>query len=155
MMQFASYAFNRSHAVAYTKISFITAYLKAKFPVEYFCTIMAYEKQEKMPDLIAGCRKRGIEVLPPDINKSLIRLKPEENRIYFGLGSVLGVANAASGIVQEREAHGPYKSVCNFLYRTNCKRNAFAALIKAGAPAGSAGSGSHYGICHEESKAAS
>lgn len=133
MMQFASYAFNRSHAVAYTKISFITAYLKAKFPVEYFCTIMAYEKQEKMPDLIAGCRKRGIDVLPPDINQSAIRLRPEGNRIYFGLGSVLGVANAASGIVQEREAHGQYKSVCNFLYRTSCKRNAFAALIKAGA----------------------
>lgn len=133
MMQFASYAFNRSHAVAYTKISFITAFLKARFPVEYFCTIMAYEKMEKMPDLIAGCRKRGIAVLPPDINLSGVRLRAEGDSIYFGLGSVLGVANAAADIVREREEHGPYKSVCNFLYRTNCKKNVFAALIKAGA----------------------
>lgn len=133
MMKFAEYAFNKSHAAAYSKVSYITAYLKAKYPVEYFCTILSYEDQDKRPALIDGCRRRGITVHTPDINISEVKMSTSDGIIYFGLGNVLGVAAAAQEIVSERAVNGTFTSLQDFLQRTACKKNAFSALVKAGA----------------------
>ena len=133
MMEFAKYAFNKSHAAAYSKVSYITAYLKYKYPAEYFCTIMSYEAMEKMPALISGCRKRGLIVHTPDINKSEIDMSDDDKVIYFGINNVKGVSTAAGNIIAERNTHGRYTSVENFLIRTNCKKNVFVALVEAGA----------------------
>lgn len=133
MMEFAKYAFNKSHAAAYSKVSYITAYLKAKYPVEYFCTDMAFESQEKIPALIAGCKKRGIKVHTPDINKSDESMSNDGKVIYFGLGNVLGVAAAAKEILEERRKNGEFSSIEDFLTRVNCGRDVFLALAKAGA----------------------
>lgn len=132
MMAFASYAFNKSHAVAYTMVSYQTAYLKYYFPSEYFCTVMAYEEMKKMPALLDGCKKRGIAVHTPDINRSEVKLTVIGSDIYFGFGSVLGVAGAAGPIVAERNAHGEYKDIPDFLNRTTVSSDVFVALAKAG-----------------------
>lgn len=133
MMEFAKYAFNKSHAAAYSKVSYITAYLKAVYPVEYFCTVMSYEGQEKIPALIAGCKKRGIKVHTPDVNKSEQAMSNDGKVIYFGLGNVLGVAAAAREILEERRKNGEFRSIEDFLTRVNCGKDVFLALAKAGA----------------------
>lgn len=133
MIEFAKYAFNRSHAAAYSKVSYITAYLKAKYPVEYFCTVMSFEDREKIPGLISGCKKRGISVHTPDINRSEEFMSSEGSTIYFGLGNVLGVAAAAKEILDERERNGRFSSVEDFLTRVNCKKDVFLALAESGA----------------------
>lgn len=133
MMEFAKYAFNKSHAAAYSKVSYITAYLKAKYPVEYFCTVMSFEDREKIPGLISGCKKRGISVHTPDINHSQEFMSNDGEVIYFGLGSVLGVAAAAKEILEERNRNGAFASVEDFLTRINCKKDVFLALAKSGA----------------------
>lgn len=133
MMEFAKYAFNKSHAAAYSKVSYITAYLKAQYPVEYFCTDMSFESMDKMPALIAGCKKRGIKVHTPDINRSEEAMSNDGSTIYFGLGNVLGVAAAAKTILDERRLNGEFSSIEDFLTRVNCEKGVFLALAKAGA----------------------
>ena len=133
MMKFAEYAFNKSHAAAYAFVAYITAYLKHHYPAEYYCTVMSYEKAEKIPNLVTGCRRRGIGIHAPDINISESGMSVYKDCIYFGLGSVKNAAKSAGVIIQERAKGGKYTSIRNFLERTGCKKNAFEALTYAGA----------------------
>lgn len=139
MEKFASYGFNKSHAAAYSLISYQTAYLKAHYPVEFMCAVMSLDitNTDKLLFFKDECKKTGIEVLKPDINKSGSDFVVEEGKIRYALGAVKGVGEAnMRAIVEERLAHGPYKDISDFIHRTDAKqinRRQLEQLIKAGA----------------------
>ena len=139
MEKFASYGFNKSHAAAYSLISYQTAYLKAHYPVEFMCAVMSLDitNTDKLLFFKDECKKMGIEVLKPDINKSGSDFVVEDGKIRYALGAVKGVGEAnMRSIAEERLAHGPYKDISDFIHRTDAKqinRRQLEQLIKAGA----------------------
>lgn len=139
MEKFASYGFNKSHAAAYSLISYQTAYLKAHYPVEFMCAVMSLDitNTDKLLFFKDECKKLGFKVLKPDINHSGSDFVVEDGNIRYALGAVKGVGEAnMRAIVAEREAHGPYKDISDFIHRTDIKqinRRQLEQLIKAGA----------------------
>lgn len=140
LLAFASYAFNKSHAAAYATISYMTAWLKYHYTAEYMCSVMMRTNFEKLPKLVNVCRKSGLRIAPPDINRSQDGFINEENSILFGFGDIKGVGNAGTYIVAEREARGAFHSVKDFVMRMLSNENSagydrgvMEALIKAGA----------------------
>ncbi len=139
MEKFASYGFNKSHAAAYSLISYRTAYLKAHYPVEFMCAIMSLDitNTDKLLFFKEECKNLGFEVLKPDINKSGADFCVEGGNIRYALGAIKGVGAAnMQSIVAEREAHGPYKSLSDFIHRTDSRqinRRQMEQLVKAGA----------------------
>lgn len=137
---FASYSFNRSHAAAYATIAYQTAYLKARFPVEFMASLLTSEKAdiERIGFLIGESKKMGVEVLPPDLNESLenFTVVPGQNKIRFGLTAIKNVGwNVVECIVRERKASGPYQSIADFLARVDPKvlnKKSMESLIKSG-----------------------
>jgi DNA polymerase-3 subunit alpha len=140
ILPFASYGFNKSHSVAYAKIAFYTAFLKAHFPVEFMASLLSSEKAdvEKVGFLIEECKRMGIEVLPPDINESFrdFSVVPGKNQIRFGLLGIKNVGeNTVQAIVEERKKNGPFKSLTDFLLRIepqNLNKKSLESMIKAG-----------------------
>ena len=133
MTAFASYAFNKSHAAVYSYVSYITAYLKEKYPAEYLAEAMTAAKLEKLPSLISEAKRYGVKVLLPSINESEADFSvTSSNEIRFGLGQVKGVKSAAISIVAERK-NGRFCSVRSFFERTKTQIGVANALIKAGA----------------------
>jgi DNA polymerase-3 subunit alpha len=134
---FAGYGFNKSHSVGYAHLSFITAYLKANFPVEYMTALLTSEINDsnKLNVLIKDCRRNKIEVLPPDINCSNYEFTIEQNKIRFGLGGIKHLGQKACEAIANERQNGPYYSFRDFLKRTrkDVNRKAFEELIKAGA----------------------
>ncbi|MGD0950189.1 MAG: DNA polymerase III subunit alpha [Candidatus Binatia bacterium] len=144
METFAAYGFNKSHAAAYTLISYQTAYLKAHFPEEFMAGLMTLEMGEtdKTYKNIAECRAHGIAVLPPDVNESredfTVGQPGAEGKrpIRFGLGAVRGVGSKAiEGIIAARE-QGPFTSLADFCKRVpsqQVNKRVIESLIKCGA----------------------
>jgi DNA polymerase-3 subunit alpha len=140
ILPFGSYGFNKSHSVAYAKIAFYTAFLKAHFPVEFMASLLSSEKAdvEKVGFLIEECKRMGIEVLPPDVNESFrdFSVVPGKNQIRFGLLAIKNVGeNTVEAIVKERKRNGPYKSLTDFLLRIepqNLNKKSLESMIKAG-----------------------
>ncbi len=139
MEKFASYGFNKSHAAAYSLISFQTAYLKAHYPVEFMCAIMSLDMTngDKLLSYKEDCRKMGFKVLPPDINNSLAEFAVENGNIRYALAAVksVGAANMEM-IVKERNKNGKFKDISDFINRIDAKqinRRQIEQLIKAGA----------------------
>ena len=103
--KFAGYGFNKSHAAAYAIVAYQTAYLKANFPVEFFCAMMTNDmaNTEKLSEYIAEAREFGIEVLQPDVNESGTFFAParEGKAIRFGLAAIKGVGEAAVEAILE------------------------------------------------------
>ena len=139
MEKFASYGFNKSHAAAYSLISYQTAYLKAHYPVEFMCAVMSLDMTnvDKLLLYKEECKKMGIEVLPPDINKSFSEFAVEGNNIRYALAAVksVGAANMEV-IVKERETKGKFKDISDFIHRVDARqinRRQLEQLIKAGA----------------------
>ncbi len=136
---FARYGFNKSHAVCYAVIGYQTAYLKANYPVEFMTALLNADAgdTERMAFLVSECAKMGIEVLPPDINKSAVNFAPEEQNIRFGLLAIKNVgANIVDALVAERNAGGPFATLAELLYRVHHKdlnRKSLESLMKAGA----------------------
>lgn len=139
MEKFASYGFNKSHAAAYSLISYQTAYLKAHYPVEFMSAVMSLDitNTDKLLFFKEECKKSGIEVMKPDINKSGADFWVEDEKIRYALGAVKGVGEASMrAIVDERLAHGPYKDMSDFIHRTDFRqinRRQLEQLVKAGA----------------------
>ena len=137
MTDFAQYAFNKSHAAAYGIVSYRTAWLKAHYPVETMAALMnsCMQSPEKIAQYIAYCRKKGIEVLPPDVNGSGVRFEVQDGKIRFGLSAVKNVgAKAVELIIQER-AHKPYEDFFSFLRRVPAdalNKRMVESMIKAG-----------------------
>ncbi len=139
MEKFASYGFNKSHAAAYSLISYQTAYLKAHYPVEFMCAVMSLDMTnvDKLLLYKEECKKMGIDVLAPDINKSFSEFAVEGNNIRYALAAIksVGAANMEA-IVKEREAKGKFKDISDFIHRVDAKqinRRQLEQLIKAGA----------------------
>lgn len=135
----ASNCFNKSHSTAYGFVTFQTAYLKANYPVEYMAALLTSNSgdQAKVQMHIANCIAMGIEVLPPDINRSLVDFTPEGNNILFGLSAVRNVGlGAIECLIQERDQSGPFQSLAELCDRINLhavNRRALESLILAGA----------------------
>ena len=137
MLDFAKYAFNKSHATAYGVISYRTAYLKAHYPAEYFAALLTsvLDNATKVKEYIADAQKFGVSVLPPDINHSRADFSVTDGNIRFGLTAIRNVGRQfASAIVRIRE-NGLYKSFDDFVSRLgDCDLNkrTVEALVKCG-----------------------
>ncbi len=143
---FGNYGFNKSHSAAYALVAYQTAYLKAHYPVQFMAASLTAEsdKTEKVLRLINECRDMGIEVLPPDINKSEEGFTIDGNAIRFGLRAVKGVGDAAVELIKAERFKRPFESFEDFLDRTagsdtngdasrKLNKKVIEALIKAGA----------------------
>jgi DNA polymerase-3 subunit alpha len=137
---FGGYGFNRAHAASYAMISYITAYLKTNFTVEYMAALMSsvVGNKDKQSLYLADCRKRGIKVVPPSINWSQEDFGVvDEKTIIFGLAAVNGIGYAVSdAIISSRTEGLPYTSMHDFFRRTSpavLKKGTLEHLIKAGA----------------------
>ena len=139
MEKFASYGFNKSHAAAYSLVSYQTAYLKAHHPVAFMCAVMTLDMTnvDKLQGYKEECKKLGFKVLPPDINNSDADFSVENGNIRYALGAIKGVGAAnMQSIVDERKKNGPYKDMSDFIHRTDFKqinRRQLEQLCKAGA----------------------
>lgn len=139
MEKFASYGFNKSHAAAYSLISYQTAYLRAHYPVEFMCAIMDFDitNTDKIAFYCDEVRKMGIKVLPLDINESNALFKVENAQIRYALAALKGVGEGnMNAIVEEREKNGKFKSLSDFIHRVDIKqinRKMLEQLIKSGA----------------------
>lgn len=137
--KFASYCFNRSHSAAYAFVAYQTAYLKCHYPVEYLASILTSVSgdQEKTQLYIEEALKKGIKVMPPDINKSFSEFTPDGGDIRFGLASIKQVGESVvESIITERDENGDFKSIYDFCKRVESKctnKRVLEGLIKAGA----------------------
>ena len=139
MAEFAKYAFNKSHAAAYSVVSYRTAYLKAYYPEEFMAaTLNSFlGNLDKVPEYIDECKRLNIDILRPNINKSNTKFTVDEGKIRFGLGSIKNVGIAAiDSIVEERNKNGEYKDFADFCERIQSEavnKKCIESLIKAGA----------------------
>jgi DNA polymerase-3 subunit alpha len=136
---FGRYGFNKSHSTAYALLAFQTAYLKVHFPVYYLASLLSGELQDtdKICQYICESREVGIEVEPPDINRSEVLFSVEGMKILYALAAVKNVGAAAvQGIVDERRQNGRYNSLHDFTSRVDLRlvnRRVIESLVKAGA----------------------
>ena len=139
IMDFASYAFNKSHAAAYAVVAYQTAYLRRFYPVEYMAALLTSTMgfAEKVTEYIGDCAAMGIKLLPPDINKSFYKFTVEDGSIRFGLEAVKNVGHRLLVcIADERESGGAFSSFFDFCERmsgTELNKRALESLIKCGA----------------------
>lgn len=139
METFARYGFNKSHSAAYALISYQTAYLKAHYPVEFMAALLSSEMgdTDKVIKNLAECRKKNLEVLPPDINESRSDFTVVGDKIRFGLAAVKNVGEKAVEIVlKSREQEGTFGSIYDFCRRVDSaaiNRRVVESLIKCGA----------------------
>ena len=139
MIDFAKYAFNKSHAAAYAVVAYQTAYLKYYYPVQYMAALMTsvIDFPTKVSGYILHCRQIGIDILPPDINRGDSRFSVDGNGIRYGLSAIKSVGRSViDDIVKERELGGPYTTLNNFLSRMSGKevnKRVVENLIRSGA----------------------
>jgi DNA polymerase-3 subunit alpha len=139
--EFAGYGFNKSHAAAYAIVAYQTAYLKANFPVEFYCAMMTNDmaNTEKLSEYIAEAREVGTEVLGPDVNESGVYFAPAQGgkTIRFGMAAIKGVGEGAvESILKARAEHGNFKTLAELCERVDSRavtRKTVEALIKTGA----------------------
>lgn len=139
MKEFAKYAFNKSHAAAYAHVTYQTAYLKCYYETEFITAILndRITNADDIKKYVSFARSEGIEVLPPDINKSLTYFNVENKSIRFGLGGLKHVGTALTdNIIKEREENGQFKSFDDFINRAvqvGVNKKAIECLILSGA----------------------
>ncbi len=139
MLDFAKYAFNKSHAAAYAVVSYQTAYLKYYYPVEFMASLMTsvIDNNTKVSEYIMICRRMGIKILPPDINEGVSGFSVKDNDIIYGLGALKSVGTSViNTMVKEREENGHFKNLADFIERMNGKeanKRTIESFIKAGA----------------------
>lgn len=139
MIDFARYAFNKSHAAAYGVLAYETAYLKTYYPVEFMAALITsvMGNTDKVVEYIRECKALEIDVLPPDINKSFSKFSVEGNNIRFGLAAVKNVGvNIINNIIDERESNGLFVDLVDLVKRLDQKdtnKRVIESLIKCGA----------------------
>lgn len=139
MIDFAKYAFNKSHAAAYAVVSYQTAYLKYYYPVEFMAALMTsvIDNSGKVSEYIYTCRQMGIDILPPDINKGEGRFSVDGKNIRYGLAAIKSVGRPViDAIIEERKERGPFKHLKDFIERLTGKevnKRTIESFIKAGA----------------------
>ncbi|MEK7653732.1 MAG: DNA polymerase III subunit alpha [Patescibacteria group bacterium] len=136
---FARYGFNRSHAACYAMIGYQTAYLKAHYPVELMASLLNSESGDvdRMSFLMSECKKMGINVLPPDINKSSAAFTADSGNIRFGLAAIKNVGeNIVQAVIEERQRGGEFPKLSNMIYRVqhrDLNKKSLESLAKCGA----------------------
>lgn len=139
MMDFAKYAFNKSHAACYAVVAYQTAYLKYHYPVEFMAALMTsvIDNSTKVTEYIVACRNMGIQILPPDVNFGQAKFSVQDGAIRFALTALKNVGRPViEAIVQERQEKGLYTSLNDFIERTSqydLNKRVMENLIKAGA----------------------
>ncbi len=139
MMDFASYAFNKSHAAAYAFVTYQTAYLKHFYPAQYMAALLSsvLDSPEKVAGYSAVCERMGIRILPPDINESIAGFAVSDGAIRFGLAVIKNVGvGCVEDIVEERKKNGKFKHYRDFAKRTaplTVNKRVHEFLIRAGA----------------------
>ncbi len=139
MMDFAKYAFNKSHAAAYAFVSYQTAWLRCHYPVEFFAALLTscLQHPDKITKYLNSARSHGIKILPPDINKSSVAFVPDGKDIRFSLGAVKNVGvSIIDEIANERKQNGEFTSFTNFCKRMasgKVNKRSLEALIRCGA----------------------
>ena len=139
MMDFAKYAFNKSHAACYAVVSYQTAYLKYYYPIEFMAALLTsvIDNSSKVSEYIMVCRNMGIAILPPDINEGEIAFSVSGNSIRYALTAIKSVGRPViEMVVEERKARGPYTNLKDFITRMADKevnKRAIENFIKAGA----------------------
>ncbi|HEX5471271.1 MAG TPA: DNA polymerase III subunit alpha, partial [Lacipirellulaceae bacterium] len=151
--KFAGYGFNKSHSTAYALIAYQTAYLKAHYPVEFMAALLSgdipgrnFKSKDPLVEHMEDCERMGVDVLPPDVNRSFVDFAveqagvsspPASSKILFGLSAIKGCGSgAAEAIVSARQQSGPFADLFDFCERVDpqaCSRAAIETLIKAGA----------------------
>ncbi|MBI3667820.1 MAG: DNA polymerase III subunit alpha, partial [Acidobacteria bacterium] len=139
MQQFAGYGFNKSHSAAYAYLAYVTAYLKAHYPVEFMSALLSSEtgNTPKVVKYINECREMGIQVLPPGVNSSDWNFTPDGEAIRFGLGAIRNLGqSAASAIRAARAEVGSFHSIFQFCEQVDLRclnKRIIESMIKAGA----------------------
>ncbi|MGA2034859.1 MAG: DNA polymerase III subunit alpha, partial [Thermoguttaceae bacterium] len=142
--KFAGYGFNKSHSTAYALIAYMTAYLKAHYPVEFMAALLSsdipgrnFKKKDSLVEHVEDCQRMGITVLPPDVNRSGVEFTVADGNICYALSAIKGCGGgAAAAIVAGRRKDGPYRSLFDFCGRLDpsmVNRTALESLVKAGA----------------------
>ena len=142
--KFAGYGFNKSHSTAYGLVSYQTAYLKAHFPHEFMAALLScgMESSDRIQEHTDDARRQGIEVVPPDVNRSFVEFAVEQGdddtkRVLFGLGAVKGLGEEAmASLVEAREKGGPFTDIFDLAERVDPRwmtKSVLEILIKAGA----------------------
>jgi DNA polymerase-3 subunit alpha len=139
MAQFAGYGFNKSHSAAYAYLAYVTAYLKAHYPVEFMSALLTSETgtTAKVVKYINECHDMGIKVLPPDVNASDLNFTPDSGAIRFGLGAIKNLGQSAvESILKARSEEGRFRSLYYFCETVDLgavNRRSIESLIRAGA----------------------
>lgn len=139
MIDFAKYAFNKSHAAAYAVVSYQTAYLKYYYPREFMAALMTsvMDNSDKVAGYIYACRQMGIQILPPDVNAGEGNFSVDGDGIRYGLAAIKSVGiPVIEALVKEREGNGKFKNLKDFVERMTGKgvnKRTIESFIKAGA----------------------
>ena len=140
MLDFANYAFNKSHAAAYAVVAYQTAWLKYYYPVEYMAALMTsvIDNPSKVAEYIYASRQMGIQILPPDINKGEADFSVDGQNIRYGLAAIKSIGRPiVHAMLEERNTFGTYKNLEDFITRVSSKeglnKRTIENLIKAGA----------------------
>ena len=144
IIQFAGYGFNKSHSTAYALIAYMTAYLKAHYPVEFMAALLSgdipgrnFKRKDALVEHLEDCQRMNIEVVPPHVNTSCFDFAVEGKRIFFGLSAIKGCGGSAAEVIEKnRKEEGPFKDLFDFCERVDpsaCNRSTIETLIKAGA----------------------
>jgi DNA polymerase-3 subunit alpha len=138
LAKFANYGFNKSHAAAYAWVSYQTAYLKEHFPHEFYAASMTLDmaQTDKLSDFRREAGKKGIEVVPPCVNRSEVIFSVKEDRIHYGLSAVKGVGRAMAEHIVEVRGDKPFKDLGDFAKRVDPRvlnKRTLETLVNAGA----------------------
>ena len=140
MEKFAGYGFNKSHSAAYALLGYQTAWLKTHYPAAFMAAVLSSDMDhtDKIVRIIDECKRMGLKILPPDVNRSVYAFAVEgADGIRYGLGAIKGLGRGAvEGLVEERERSGAYSGIADLCARSDSSRlnrRAFEALIESGA----------------------
>ena len=138
MIDFAKYAFNKSHAACYAVVSFQTAYLKTYYPVEFMAALMTsvIDNTSKVAGYIYACKQMNIGILPPDVNESQMEFTVENGKIRFAMAAIKSLGRPTiQAILKERRENGSFISMQDFVTRMSqaLNRRAIENFVKAGA----------------------
>src|SRR4029077_5973952 len=125
--KFAGYGFNKSHSTAYALIAYMTAYLKAHYPLQFMAALLSgdmagrnFKKKDSLVEHLEDCRRMGIDVVPPDINRSDADFTVADGKIYLGLCAIKGCGfSAVAALSAARRAGGPFRNIFDFCERVD------------------------------------
>jgi len=138
MAEFAKYCFNRNHAAAYAMLSYQTAWLKAHYPIEFMAALMTSvaDNKDKVVIYIDECRRMGLSIHPPDVNRSVANFTVDGNGIRFGLMAINGIGEKPIQAIIDARSEGPFVDMFDFCMRVNvrqCQKSSIDTMVKAGA----------------------